>query len=153
MKTELDRPDGLADDSTLILDPATGTGSFLLTVLEHIQVSVTQTYGAGEWGPYVNADLVKRIFGFELLVAPYTIAHLKLGLFLQSQGWGADERLRIYLTNTLEQPAEMQPPLPFAEFISDEANAALSVKRDGTAACYSWESALSARFCQSEPGP
>ena len=79
---------------------------------------------------YVNADLVKRIFGFELLVAPYTIAHLKLGLFLQSQGWGADERLGIYLTNTLEQPTEMQPPLPFAEFISDEANAALSVKRD-----------------------
>ena len=73
---------------------------------------------------------MKRIFGFELLVAPYTIAHLKLSLFLQAQGWHADERLRIYLTNTLEQPAEMQPSLPFAEFISDEANAALSVKRD-----------------------
>ena len=130
LKTELDRPDGLADDNTLILDPATGTGGFLLTVLEHIQESVTQTYGAAEWGPYVNADLVRRIFGFELLVAPYTIAHLKLGLFLQSQGWRADERLGIYLTNTLEQPAEMQPALPFAEFISDEANAALSVKRD-----------------------
>ena len=49
---------------------------------------------------------------------------------MQAQGWRADERLRIYLTNTLEQPSEMQPPLPFAEFISDEANAALSVKRD-----------------------
>ncbi|MDE0011422.1 MAG: N-6 DNA methylase [Candidatus Poribacteria bacterium] len=130
LKTELDRSDGLADDNTLILDPATGTGGFLLTVLEHIQVSVTQTYGTAEWQQSINADLVKRIFGFELLVAPYTIAHLKLGLFLQSQGWRADERLRIYLTNTLEQPAEMQPPLPFAEFITDEANAALSVKRD-----------------------
>ena len=130
LKTELDRPDGLADDNTLILDPATGTGGFLLTVLEHIQESVTQTYGTTEWQQYVNAELVKRIFGFELLVAPYTIAHLKLGLFLQAQGWGADERLRIYLTNTLEQPSEMQPPLPFAEFITDEANAALSMKRD-----------------------
>ena len=49
---------------------------------------------------------------------------------MQAQGWRADERLRIYLTNTLEQPAEMQLSLPFAEFISDEANAALSVKRD-----------------------
>ena len=130
LKTELNRPDGLADDRTLILDPATGTGGFLLTVLEHIQESVTQTYGTAEWQQYVNAELVKRLFGFELLVAPYTIAHLKLGLFLQAQGWGADERLRIYLTNTLEQPSEMQPPLPFAEFITDEANAALSVKRD-----------------------
>ena len=130
LRTELNRPDGLADENTLILDPATGTGGFLLTVLDHIRESVTETYGTGEWIQYINAELVKRIFGFELLVAPYTIAHLKLSLFLQAQGWRADERLRIYLTNTLEQPAEMQPSLPFAEFISDEANAALSVKRD-----------------------
>ena len=130
LKTELNRPDGLADDNTLILDPATGTGGFLLTVLDHIRASVAQTYGTGEWTQYINAELVKRVFGFELLVAPYTIAHLKLSLYLQAQGWRADERLRIYLTNTLEQPEEMQPPLPFAEFISDEANAALSVKRD-----------------------
>ena len=130
LKTELNRPDGLADDNTLILDPATGTGGFLLTVLDHIREYITETYGTGEWTQYINAQLVKRIFGFELLVAPYTIAHLKLSLFLQAQGWRADERLRIYLTNTLEQPDEMQPSIPFAEFISDEANAALSVKRD-----------------------
>ena len=130
LKTELNRPDGLADDDTLILDPATGTGGFLLTVLDQIRGYVAETYGTGEWNQYVNSELVKRIFGFELLVAPYTIAHLKLSLFLQAQGWRADERLRIYLTNTLENPGEMQPPLPFAEFISDEANAALSVKRD-----------------------
>ncbi|MDE0467418.1 MAG: N-6 DNA methylase, partial [Candidatus Poribacteria bacterium] len=130
LKTELNRPAGLADDNTLILDPATGTGGFLLTVLDHIKEYVTESYGTGEWTQYINAQLVKRIFGFELLVAPYTIAHLKLSLFLQTQGWHADERLRIYLTNTLEQPDEMQPPIPFAGFISDEANAALSVKRD-----------------------
>ena len=130
LKTELDRPDGLADDNTLILDPATGTGGFLLTVLDHVREYITETYGTGEWTQYINAQLVRRIFGFELLVAPYTIAHLKLSLFLQAQGWRADERLRIYLTNTLEQPDEMQPSIPFAGFISDEANAALSVKRD-----------------------
>ena len=130
LKTELNRPDGLADDNTLILDPATGTGGFLLTVLDHVREYITETYGTGEWTQYVNAELVRRIFGFELLVAPYTIAHLKLSLFLQAQGWRADERLGIYLTNTLEQPDEMQPSIPFAGFISDEANAALSVKRD-----------------------
>ena len=130
LKTALNRPDGLADDNTLILDPATGTGGFLLTVLDHIREYTTETYGTAEWTQYINAQLVKRIFGFELLVAPYTIAHLKLSLFLQAQGWHADERLRIYLTNTLEQPDEMQPSIPFAGFISDEANAALSVKRD-----------------------
>ncbi|MYA71722.1 N-6 DNA methylase [Candidatus Poribacteria bacterium] len=130
LKTELNRPDGLADDRTLILDPATGTGGFLLAVLDHIREYVTTHYGTGDWNQYVNAELVKRLFGFELLVAPYTIAHLKLGLFLQEQGWQATERLGIYLTNTLEEPVERTERLALAEFISDEANAAVSVKRD-----------------------
>ena len=130
LKTELNRPDGLADDNTLILDPATGTGGFLLAVLDHIREYVTTNYGTGDWNQYINAQLVKRLLGFELLVAPYTIAHLKLSLFLQAQGWHATERLRIYLTNTLEEPVERTQRLPFADFISDEANAAVSVKRD-----------------------
>ncbi len=130
LKTELNRSDGLADDDTLILDPATGTGGFLLTVLDHIREYVTTNYGTGDWNQYINANLVRRLYGFELLVAPYTIAHLKLSLFLQAQGWRTNERLGIYLTNALEQPDEMQAPLPFAAFISDEANAALAVKRD-----------------------
>ena len=130
LKTELNRQDGLADDKTLILDPATGTGGFLLAVLDHIREYVTTHYGTGDWQQYINAQLVKRLFGFELLVAPYTIAHLKLSLFLQAHGWDATERLRIYLTNTLEEPVERTQRLPFADFISDEANAAVSVKRD-----------------------
>jgi predicted helicase len=130
LKTALNRPDGLADDDTLILDPATGTGGFLLAVLDHICEYVTTTYGTGDWNRYVNAQLVKRLFGFELLVAPYTIAHLKLSLFLQAQGWQPTERLGVYLTNTLEEPIERDQRLPFAGFISDEANAAVSVKRD-----------------------
>ena len=129
LKTQLKKQDGLADDATLILDPATGTGGFLLAVLSHIREYVTETYGSGEWARYVNGELVQRLFGFELLVAPYTIAHLKMSLFLQTQGWQADERLRIYLTNTLEEPIEKER-YAFAAFISDEANAAVSVKKD-----------------------
>ena len=129
LKTQLKKRDGLADDDTLILDPATGTGGFLVAVLSHIREYVTETYGSGEWTRYVNAELVRRLFGFELLVAPYTIAHLKMSLFLQTQGWQADERLRIYLTNTLEEPVEKES-YAFAGFISDEANAAVSVKKD-----------------------
>ena len=130
LKTELNKQHGLADDNTLILDPATGTGGFLFSALDHIQDYVSTTEGTGSWNLYVNDNLVKRIFGFELLVASYTIAHLKLGLFLKDQGWHADERLRIYLTNTLELPADAVDTQPFAPFISDEANEALSVKRD-----------------------
>ncbi len=130
LKTELNRPRGLADENTLILDPATGTGGFLLSVLNNIRDYVSTTDGTGTWHQYVNEKLVNRIIGFELLVAPYTIAHLKLSLFLQAHGWQSNENLRIYLTNTLEQPAEMVESIPFAAFISDEVNAALSVKRD-----------------------
>ena len=130
LKTALHKPDGLADDSALILDPATGTGGFLLAVLNHINQYIATTYGAGMWNRYINdPQLVQRLFGFEILVAPYTIAHLKLSLFLRAQGWGAAERLRVYLTNTLEEPVEKEQSI-FAEFISDEANAAVSVKRD-----------------------
>ena len=129
LKTQLKKRDGLADDDTLILDPATGTGGFLVAVLSHIREYVTETYGSGEWTGYANGELVRRLFGFELLVAPYTIAHLKMSLFLQAQGWEADERLRIYLTNTLEEPVEKER-YAFAGFISDEANAAVSVKKD-----------------------
>ena len=130
LKTELNRPRGLADDNTLILDPATGTGGFLLSVLDHIRDYVSNTDGSGFWGQYVNDKLVRRLIGFELLIAPYTIAHLKLSLFLSRYRWNADENLRVYLTNTLEQPDEMVETNPFARFISEEANAALSVKRD-----------------------
>ncbi len=130
LKTKLDKPDGLADDSALILDPATGTGGFLLAVLNHISEYITTTYGTGMWNRYINdPQLVQRLFGFEILVAPYTIAHLKLSLFLRAQGWHEAKHLRIYLTNTLEAPIEKEL-YAFAEFISDEANAAVSVKRD-----------------------
>ena len=130
LKTELNRPRGLADEDTLILDPATGTGGFLLAVLDNIQDNVANTDGTGFWKQYVNEKLVDRIIGFELLVAPYTIAHLKLSLFLQAHGWNANERLRIYLTNALEHPENKPQEQLFAPFISDEANAALSVKRE-----------------------
>ena len=109
LKTKLDKPDGLADDSALILDPATGTGGFLLAVLSHISEYIITTYGTGEWYQYINdPQLVQRLFGFEILVAPYTIAHLKLSVFLRAQGWHEAKHLRIYLTNTLEEPVEKE---------------------------------------------
>ena len=131
LKTDLHKADGIADGNALILDPATGTGGFLLAVLEHIQQHVTKAYGTGYWQRYVNGELVRRLAGFEILVAPYTIAHLKLSMFLQRQGWNPEdtERLGIYLTNTLEEPREKERYI-FASFISDEANAAVSVKKD-----------------------
>ena len=131
LKTKLEKTDGLAADTAFVLDPATGTGGFLLAVLAHIHQYVTDTYGSGYWPQYVNGELIKRLSGFEILVASYTIAHLKLSLFLQDQDWDPTdpERLSIYLTNTLEEAQEKET-IPFAGFIAEEANAAVKVKRE-----------------------
>ena len=131
LKTKLEKTDGLADDTALVLDPATGTGGFLLAAFTHIHQYVTNTYGSGYWRQYVNGGLVNRLSGFEILVASYTIAHLKLSLFLQDKGWNPTdvERLCIYLTNTLEKAQEKET-IPFAGFIAEEANAAVKVKKE-----------------------
>ena len=131
LKTKLEKVDGLADNAALVLDPATGTGGFLLETLRHIHQYVTDTYGSGYWQQYVNGKLVERLSGFEILMASYTIAHLKLSLFLQDQGWNPTdtERLGIYLTNTLEEAQEKET-IPFAGFIAEETNEAVSIKRD-----------------------
>ena len=117
-----------------ILDPATGTGTFLYETIRLIHDSLSANRGiwAGANG-YVAQHLLPRLFGFELMMAPYAVAHLKLGWLLKETGYdfAAAERLRVYLTNTLEE-AEIatQQAFPFAAEIAREANAASSVKTD-----------------------
>lgn len=113
-----------------ILDPATGTGTFLYSVVE--QIRATFTGNAGMWPGYVAEHLLPRIYGFELLMAPYAVAHMKLGLQLKESGYDfeADERLRVYLTNTLEEAHEMTGLPLFTQWLAEEANSAATVKRD-----------------------
>ncbi|MBI2843364.1 MAG: N-6 DNA methylase [Armatimonadetes bacterium] len=131
LKTKFDRPQGLADPNVLILDPACGTGTFLFGVVKLIHERMVEQGQAGGWNNYVEKHLLPRLFGFELLMAPYAIAHLKLGLLLEETGYEfkRDERLGIYLTNTLQE-AVTAKALPFVEFISEEANAAADIKRE-----------------------
>jgi predicted helicase len=129
LKTRFNRPKGLADENTLILDPATGTATFLYFVIDHIHQSFAKQKGA--WDDYVAQHLLNRIFGFELLMAPYAVAHLKLGIQLEQTGYqfGSDQRLGIFLTNTLEEAAKKSEQL-FASWVAEEANAAAKIKRD-----------------------
>jgi hypothetical protein len=103
LKREFDLADGLADPSVIILDPACGTGTFLYEVVRLINERIG-TRGAAAWNEYVPG-LLGRLFGFELLMAPYTIAHLKLAGLLRETGYEFREgqRLGVYLTNTLEE--------------------------------------------------
>ena len=125
----------------LILDPATGTGTFLFEVVEQIRERFERKHQAGLWPGYVHEHLLPRLFGFELLMAPYAVAHFKLGLELSARHlpelWRANwayqfqpnERLNIYLTNTLEDLDRVAQQLGPLSIISREANEAVAVKK------------------------
>ena len=133
LKTRFDKAQGLADANVLILDPAAGTGTFLHHVVKEIYDWLVEQGQQGLWDGYVAERLLPRLFGFELLMAPYAMAHLKLGLLLQDTGYKfeGDQRLGIYLTNALEGALKKTEHLPaFAGWISEEANAALDIKKE-----------------------
>lgn len=112
-----------------ILDPATGTGTFLAEVVKHIYQKFKGQQGI--WSKYVENDLIPRLHGFELLMASYAMAHLKLDMLLTETGYKptSDQRLRVYLTNSLEESHPDTGTL-FASWLSEEANEANQVKRE-----------------------
>lgn len=130
-----------------ILDPATGTGTFLCEVVKYIYSDKFQNQ-QGIWNNYVENHLIPRLNGFELLMASYAMAHLKLDLLLSETGFKPtkEQRLKVYLTNSLEQHHPDTGTL-FANWLSTEANEANKVKRDSPVMCiignppYSGESA------------
>lgn len=165
LKTEFDLPQGLADTSKTkikveeqgreierevhkvqILDPATGTGTFLAETIKFIHKKFEGQQGI--WSNYVETHLLPRLNGFELLMASYAMAHLKLDLLLTETGYTPtnNQRLRVYLTNSLEKYHNDTDTL-FASWLSTEANEANRIKRDTPVMCvignppYSGESA------------
>ncbi len=135
-------PDGVGADEAFvqILDPATGTGTFLVEVIEQIhRTMVTKWTGQGQseetiqssWNEYVPKHLLPRLHGYELLMAPYAIAHLKIGLKLYESGYNFEstERASVYLTNALEPPNSGQLRLDFLPALAEEAAAVNCVKR------------------------
>jgi len=99
-------------------------------VINEIYQAIASKGQQGLWNNYVAEKLLPRIFGFELLMAPYAVAHLKLGLLLQETGYKfqSNQRLGIYLTNTLEEAVKRADTL-FARWITEEANAAAEIKK------------------------
>ncbi|QQS51076.1 MAG: N-6 DNA methylase [Bacteroidota bacterium] len=165
LKAEFDLPKGLADNSKIkikvdyqgkkieqevhkvqILDPATGTGTFLAEVVKLIHKNFVGQQGI--WSNYVETQLLPRLNGFELLMASYAMAHLKLDLLLTETGYKpiTNQRFRVYLTNSLEEHHQDTGTL-FANWLSTEANEANHIKRDTPVMCvignppYSGESA------------
>lgn len=138
LRSQLGIEDGLANNDIAegsdyhkvqILDPATGTGTFLAETVEKIY----QNYEGQEgiWDNDVVKHIIPRINGFEYLMAPYTMAHLKLSSALKLDEIHADipERLNIFLTNSLEEE-HPEENFDFAQYITDESNAASVIKRE-----------------------
>ncbi|MFI5275030.1 MAG: N-6 DNA methylase, partial [Ktedonobacterales bacterium] len=148
LKRDFGLPEGLASGAqanghaVMLLDPAAGTGTFLSSVVNLIRERFRVANNAGAWSAYVRERLLPRLFGFELLMAPYAMAHLRLGMQLsgldlpeeERARWaftaGEHDRLGVYLTNTLDQAARQSEHLFRGQFITDEANAAARIKRD-----------------------
>ncbi|WP_077968171.1 type ISP restriction/modification enzyme [Ensifer adhaerens] len=164
LRTEFGLPLGLADTSTWaelaarnerviipahvkpetpfvqILDPATGTGTFLVEVIDLIHKRMEEHWkeqrkSAAEiksaWDAYVPRHLLPRLTAFELMMAPYTIAHMKIGLKLAETGYtfGSAERARIYLTNALEPARDLDMEFIFmSEALAHEAQASNEAK-------------------------
>lgn len=117
-----------------ILDPATGTGTFLAEVIKHIHHKFEGQKGI--WSNYVENHLLPRLNGFELLMASYAMAHLQLDLLLTETGFKptTNQRFRVFLTNSLEESHPDTGTL-FANWLSSEANEANHIKRDTPVMC------------------
>ena len=120
-----------------ILDPATGTGTFLAEVIKQIAPKV-QGIAPAMWSKYIEDDLIPRLHGFELLMASYAMCHMKLDMILTELGYkptGNPPRLSVYLTNSLEEGEPANQTLPFTQWLSREAKGANTIKRDMPIMC------------------
>ncbi|MCG8795945.1 type ISP restriction/modification enzyme [Tenacibaculum finnmarkense] len=117
-----------------ILDPATGTGTFLSEVIKHIHKKFKGQQGI--WSNYVSKDLIPRLNGFELLMASYAMAHLKMDMLLTETGYKPkdDQRFNIFLTNSLEEAHKDSGTL-FSGWLANEADQANAIKRDAPVMC------------------
>ncbi len=141
LKKEFGLTEGLADTSKTaaglhrvqILDPAVGTGTFISKIIRNIYEHLRQTGQEGRWHPYVLHDLLPRVYGFELMMTPYTIAHLKLSMAFNETGFKYfnNRRLGIYLTNSLEEGIiqwDLFTAFGLAESIAEESKEASIIK-------------------------
>ncbi len=140
LEKEFGLVEGLADTSKLengvhrvqVLDPAVGTGTFISAVIRSIYERLLKAGQKGRWPAYVHNDLLPRLHGFEIMMAPYTIAHLKLSMAFKETGfWNFHRRLGIYLTNSLEESPvqdDLFTGFGFAESIAEESKEAAVIK-------------------------
>jgi Type ISP C-terminal specificity domain/N-6 DNA Methylase len=137
LREELNLPDGLADPNVIVLDPCCGTGAYLVEVLNSIAATLRDKGGDALVASDLKQAAMHRVFGFEIMPAPFVVSHLQLGLMLQTQGAPLSpkkgERVGVYLTNALtgwEPPKGVKATIAMYPDLAQERDAAEHVKRD-----------------------
>lgn len=132
LKSHFGKDDGLASEDVTILDPAAGTLTF---PAEAIKVAIEEhkgNYGSGSVHKLIKHHILPHFHAIELMMAPYTVGHLKISYLLAEHGYELSEaeRFKLYLSNTLEPDTPQQTELPIAHDISEECALANKVKHE-----------------------
>jgi len=132
LKEKFNREDGFATQSVTVLDPAAGTLTFPVYAIHQAIEEYKSKYGNGGIRSLIKEHILKNFYAFELMMAPYAVGHLKIGLVLDKYRYklSENERFNLYLTNTLEFVAEDPNRLPgiFEQTIAKESGKALNIK-------------------------
>jgi len=132
LKDHFDKKDGFASQSVTVLDPAAGTLTFLAEAAKLAVEEFTSKYGEGAKENFIKEHILKNFYAFELMMAPYAVGHLKMSFLLEELGYRlrAEDRFKLYLTNTLEMEELAQTELPGMASLSEESHLAGRVKKE-----------------------
>jgi predicted helicase len=132
LKEHFNRADGFANNSVTVLDPAAGTLTFLAEAAKLAVEEFVSKYGEGGKENFIKEHVLKNLYAFELMMAPYAVGHLKMSFLLEELGYKLqeDDRFKLYLTNTLEMEELAQTELPGMSSLSEESHLAGKVKKE-----------------------
>ncbi len=132
LKHRFVRADGLASDSVTVLDPASGTLTFLAEAAKLAVNEFTNKYGEGDKEGFIKEHILENFYAFELMMAPYAVGHLKMSFLLEELGYSLkkEDRFKLYLTSTLEMEELEQTSLPGMASLSEESRLAGKVKKE-----------------------
>lgn len=132
LKEHFNRADGFASDSVTVLDPAAGTLTFLAEASKLAVDEFVIKYGEGGKEKFIKEHILKNFYAFELMMAPYAVGHVKMSFLLEELGYKlhADDRFKLYLTNTLEMEELTQTDIPGMASLSEESHLAGKVKKE-----------------------
>jgi predicted helicase len=132
LKEQFGKADGFADKNVTVLDPAAGTLTFLAETAKLAVDEFISKYGEGGKKNFIKEHILKNFYAFELMMAPYAVGHLKMSFLLEELGYRLqrDDRVKLYLTNTLEMEELPETQLPGMSSLSEESHLAGKVKKE-----------------------